>query len=56
MNIRIIAVPDDAIVIVCDPKFFTTTRVDESHPDRGGSRLVRFYIEVQLPPDDGAVP
>jgi len=59
MKIRLIGVPteyENAVVIDCDPKIFTITQMDEPHPNRGDSRLVRFYVEVQLPPDDRADP
>jgi hypothetical protein len=59
MKIRIIGVPaeyEDAVVIDCDPKIFTITQMDAPYPNLGGSRLVRFYVEVQLPPDSGTDP
>ena len=59
MKIRLIGVPaeyENAVVIDCDPKIFTITQMDEPCPNQGDSRLVRFYVEVQLPPDSGTVP
>jgi hypothetical protein len=59
MKIQIISVPaeyENAVVIDCDPEIFTITQMDGPSPNRSDSRLARFYVEVQLPPDNGAVP
>jgi hypothetical protein len=59
MKVRLIGVPaeyETAVVIDCDPKIFTITQMDEPYLIRGEGRLVHFCVEVQLPPDSGAVP
>ena len=45
-----------AVTIIDDAKIFTVIQVDGPYPNRGRSHMVRLYVEVQLPPDSGAVP
>ena len=59
MKIRLMGLPaevDQAVIIIYDAKVFDVVQVDGPYPNRGDSRLVRLYIEAQLPPDSGAVP
>ena len=59
MKIRLMGLPaevDQAVIIIYDAKVFDVVQVDGPHPNRGDSRLVRLYVEVQLPPGSGAVP
>ena len=59
MKIRLLGLPAEvgqAVTIINDPKLFDVIQVDGPYPNRGNSQMVRLYIEVQLPPDSGAVP
>jgi hypothetical protein len=59
MKIRLMGLPGEvgqAVTIICDAKIFTVIQVDGPYPNRGRSHMVRLYVEVQLPPDSGAVP
>jgi hypothetical protein len=59
MKIRLMGLPSElgrAVVIIYDAKIFNVVQVDGPYPNRGRSRMVRLYIEVQRPPDSGAVP
>ena len=59
MKIRLMGLPsevDQAVTIIRDAKIFDVVQVDGPYPNRGRSRLVRIYVEAQLPPDSGAVP
>jgi hypothetical protein len=59
MKIRITGLPgeaDKAVTIICDAKIFNIIQVDGPYPNRGDSRMVRLYLEVQLPTDSETVP
>ena len=59
MNIRLMGLPSDvdqAVVIICAAKIFNVVQVDGPYANRGRSRMVRLYLEVQLPPHREAVP
>jgi hypothetical protein len=59
MKIRLMGLPsevDQAVIIIRDAKIFDVLQVDGPYPNRGRSHMVRLYVEVQLPPDSGAVP
>jgi hypothetical protein len=59
MKIRLMGLPSDvgqAVTIIRKAKIFDLVQVDGPYPNRGRSRMVRIYVEAQLPPDSGAVP
>ena len=59
MKIRLMGLPaqvGQAVIIIYDAKIFDLVQVDGPHPNRGDSRMVRLYVEAQLPPDSEAVP
>jgi len=59
MKIRLMGLPGEvgqAVTIIYDAKIFTVIQVDGPYSNRGRSHMVRLYVEVQLPPDSGAVP
>ena len=59
MKIRLMGLPgevDQAITIISAAQALDVVQVDGPYPNRGRSRMVRLYVEVQLPPDSGAVP
>jgi hypothetical protein len=59
MKIRLTGLPGEvgqAVTVIYDAKIFTVIQVDGPYPNRGCSHMVRLYVEVQLPPDSGAVP
>ena len=59
MKIRLMGLPgevDQAITIISTVQALDVVQVDGPYPNRGRSRMVRLYVEVQLPPDSGAVP
>ena len=58
MKIRLMGLPsevDQAVNLIRDAKIFDVVQLDGPYPNRGRSRMVRLYVEAQLPPDSGAV-
>ena len=52
MKIRLMGLPaevDQAVTVIRDAKIFDIAQVDGPYPNRGDSRMVRLYIEAQLP-------
>ena len=59
MKIRFMGLPgevDQAITIISAVQALDVVQVDGPYPNRGRSRMVRLYVEVQLSPDSGVVP
>jgi hypothetical protein len=59
MKIRLTGLPaevDQAVTILRDATIFDIVQVDGPYPNRGRSRMVRLYVEAQLPPDTEADP
>ena len=59
MKIRLMGLSAEVtrtLQVIRQIRTFDVIQVSGPYPDRGGSRLVRVYIEAQLHPDSGAVP
>ena len=59
VKLRLMGLPaevDQAVTVLSDARAFDVVQVDGPYPNRGNSRLVRVYIEVQLRADGRADP
>ena len=59
MKIRIMGLPAEVAPVIealNAADHLDLIEVSDPYPNRGGSRLVRVYIEAQLHPDRGTVP
>ena len=57
MKIRIMGLPAEVTpALQAIHETLDVIQVDGPYPNRGDSRMVRVYIEVQLHPDSGVVP
>jgi hypothetical protein len=59
MKIRLMGLPSEveqAAKVISDTKAFDVIEVDGPYPNRGNSRMVRIYAEVQLRDGSEATP
>jgi hypothetical protein len=59
MKIRLMGLPAEVSTVLqalTDTGTLDLIEVSGPYPNRGDSRMVRLYVEVQVPPDSGAVP